>query len=258
MAGEQSLKNKRGQTMTKLSIGLLIASVWWLTTVKAAFADSFDGTVNAYGGPAAFDIILVQDCSVLDNSADAALDQEYNAKLCSAEEGSALADVTSLLRSKGFNSIQVALSTAGAQVRPDSRQSAADIRNIYADPDLSEPEREAYVATLRRIARGIDVDAEAHELRAKELASLGLAENQVVIFMVTDGQRVTAAESIAQGVATTVLTMGWLTAWEESGFFTLATAIDASGSVAWYGYRGPYSVSGPEAYREMITSIFEL
>jgi hypothetical protein len=48
---------------------------------------------------------------------------------------------------------------------------------------------------------------------------LGLAENQVVIFMVTDGQRVTAAESIAQGVATTVLTMGWLTAWEESGFF---------------------------------------
>ena len=74
------------------------------------------------------------------------------------------------------------------------------------------------MATLRRIARGIDVDAEAHELRAKELASLGLAENQVMIFMVTDGQRVTAAESIAQGVATTVLTMGWLTAWEESGF----------------------------------------
>ena len=119
----------------------------------------------------------MQDCSVLDNSADAVLDQEYNAKLCSAEEGSALADVTSLLRSKGFNSVQVALSTAGSQVRPDSRQSASDIRNIYADPDLSEPEREAYVATLRRIARGIDVDAEAHELRAKELASLGLAEN---------------------------------------------------------------------------------
>ena len=113
------------------------------------------------------------------------------------------------------------------------------------------------MATLIRIARGIDVDAEAHELRAKELASLGLAENQVVT-MVTDGQRVTAAESIAQGVATTVLTMCWLTAWEKSGFFTLATAIDASGSVAWYGYRGPYSVSGPEAYREMITSIFEL
>ena len=62
MAGEQSLKKKRGQTMTKLPIGLLIASVCWLTTVKTAFADSFDGTVNAYGGPAAFDIILVQDC----------------------------------------------------------------------------------------------------------------------------------------------------------------------------------------------------
>lgn len=139
MAGEQSFKKKRGQTMTKLPIGLLIASVCWLTTVNAAFADSFDGTVNAYGGPAAFDIILVQDCSVLDNSADAALDQEYNAKLCSAEEGSALADVTSLLRSKGFNSVQVALSTAGAQLRPDSRQSASDIRNIYADPDHRSP-----------------------------------------------------------------------------------------------------------------------
>ena len=36
--------------------------------------------------------------------------------------------------------------------------------------------------------------------------------------MVTDGQRVTAAESIAQGVATTVLKMGWLTAWEDPGF----------------------------------------
>ena len=45
---------------------------------------------------------------------------------------------------------------------------------------------------------------------------------------------------------------------EESGFFTLATAIDASGAVAWYGYRGPYSVSGPEAYKEMIMSVFEL
>ena len=50
------------------------------------------------------------------------------------------------------------------------------------------------------------------------LAALGLAENQVVIFMVTDGQRVAAAESIAKGVATTVLTLGWFTAWEESGF----------------------------------------
>lgn len=81
----------------------------------------------------------MQDCSVLNNSADAALDQEYNAKLCSAEEGSALADVTSLLRSKGFNSVQVALSTAGVQLRPDSRQSASDIRNIYADPGHRSP-----------------------------------------------------------------------------------------------------------------------
>ena len=37
-------------------------------------AESFDQTVNAYGGAQAFDIILVQDCSVLDNSADVALD----------------------------------------------------------------------------------------------------------------------------------------------------------------------------------------
>ena len=249
---------QEGETVNRVSVGLWVASVLWVVTIKSAFAESFDGTVNAYGGPAAFDIILVQDCSVLDNSADAALDQDYNAKLCSAEEESALADVTKLLRSKGFNSVRVALSTAGAQVRPESGKSAADIRDIYSDPGLSEAEREAYVATLRRIARGIDVDAEAHELRAKELAALGLAENQVVIFMVTDGQRVALAESVAQGVATTVLTLGWLTAWEQSGFFTLATAIDASGSVAWYGYRGPYSVSGPEAYREMITSVFEL
>jgi hypothetical protein len=111
---------------------------------------------------------------------------------------------------------------------------------------------------LRRIARAIDVDAEAYELNAKELAALDLAENQVVIFMVTDGQRVALAESVAQGVATTVLTLGWLTAWEQSGFFTLAAAIDATGAVGWYGYRGPYSVSGPEAYTEMILSVFEL
>jgi hypothetical protein len=152
----------------------------------------------------------------------------------------------------------VALSTAGAQIRPESRKTVADIHDVYSAPDLSDAAREAYIATLRRIARGIDVHAEACELHAKELAALGLAENQVVIFMVTDGQRVTAAESIAQGVATTVLTLGWLTAWEESGFFTLATAIDAAGEVAWYGYRGPYSVSGPEAYKEMILSVFDL
>ena len=221
-------------------------------------AQSFDQTVEAYGGAPAFDIILVQDCSVLDNTSDANLDQEYNAKLCSAEDESALADVRDLLRSKGFNSVQVALSTAGAQVRPDSRKSAADIRDIYSDAELSDTARQAYIATLRRIARGIDLDAEAHELNAKELAALGLAENQVVIFMVTDGQRVALAESVAQGVATTVLTLGWLTAWEQSGFFTLAAAVDASGSVAWYGYRGPYSVSGPDAYKEMILSIFDL
>ena len=118
-----------------------------------------------------------------------------------------------------FNTVEVALSTAGAiAVRPEARKSAADIRDIYAAPELSLAAREAYIATLRRIARGIDVDAEAHELHAKELAALGLAENQVVIFMVTDGQRVAAAESIAQGVATTVLTLGWFTAWSESGF----------------------------------------
>ena len=221
-------------------------------------AQSFDQTVEAYGGAPAFDIILVQDCSVLDNTSDASLDQEYNAKLCSAEDESALAEVRDLLRSKGFNSVEVALSTAGAQVRPDSRKSVADIRDVYSDADLTGAARDAYIATLRRIARAIDVDAEAYELKAKELAALDLAENQVVIFMVTDGQRVALAESVAQGVATTVLTLGWLTAWEQSGFFTLAAAIDATGAVGWYGYRGPYSVSGPEAYTEMILSVFEL
>ena len=221
-------------------------------------AESFDETVNAFGGAQAFDIILVQDCSVLDSSADVALDQKYNAKLCSAEADSALADVTHLLRSKGFNTVQVALSTAGAQIRPESRESVGEILDIYTAPNLPDIAREAYIATLRRIARAIDVDAEADELNAKELAALELAENQVVIFMVTDGQRVALGESIAQGVATTVLTLGWLTAWEEQGFFTLATAIDATGSVGWYGYRGPYSVSGPEAYKEMILSVFEL
>ena len=237
---------------------MLVLGFAGLLCAQVVRAESFDQIVEAYGGAAAFDIILVQDCSVLDNSSEAALDQEYNAKLCSAEDESALSDVANLLRSKGFNTVEVALSTAGAQVRPEARKSAADIRDIYAAPELSSAAREAYIATLRRIARGIDVDAEAHELHAKELAALGLAENQVVIFMVTDGQRVAAAESIAQGVATTVLTLGWFTAWEESGFFTLATAIDASGSVAWYGYRGPYSVSGPEAYKEMIMSVFDL
>ncbi|MDG2459369.1 MAG: hypothetical protein P8M73_00675 [Luminiphilus sp.] len=238
----------------KLLAFSLVGSLFTANQVQA----SFDQTVEAYGGAAAFDIILVQDCSVLDNGSEGALDQTYNAKLCSMEEGAALADVAALLDSKGFNTVRVALSTAGAQVRPDSRKSVKQIQDIYVGPEMSDVERAAYIATLRRIARGIDVDAEAHELHAKELAQLGLAENQVVIFMVTDGQRVTAAESVAQGVATTVLTLGWLTAWEESGFFTLATAIDAAGSVAWYGYRGPYSVSGPEAYREMILSVFEL
>ena len=231
--------------------GLLFCAAW-------VQAQSFDQTLEAYGGAPAFDLILVQDCSVLDNTSGAALDQEYNARLCSAEAESALEDVAELLRSKGFNTVRVALSTAGAQIRPESRKTVADIHDVYTAPDLSDAAREAYIATLRRIARGIDVDAEAHELHAKELAALGLAENQVVIFMVTDGQRVTVAESIAQGVATTVLTLGWLTAWEESEFFTLATAIDSAGEVAWYGYRGPYSVSGPEAYKEMILSVFDL
>jgi hypothetical protein len=233
------------------------AAAWWSMASTLSLA-SFDATVNEYGGAQAFDITLVQDCSVLDNAADAALDQEYNARLCSHESDSALAEVAALLRSKDFNTVEVALSTTGAQIRPESGKSVDEIHDVYAASGLADDSRQAYIATLRRIARGIDVDAEAHELNAKELAALGLAENQVVIFMVTDGQRVALAESVAQGVATTVLTLGWLTAWEESGFFTLAAAIDATGSVAWYGYRGPYSVSGPEAYKEMILSVFEL
>ena len=154
--------------------GLLFCTAW-------VQAQSFDQTVEAYGGAPAFDLILVQDCSVLDNTSDVALDQEYNARLCSAEAESALGEVVELLRSKGFNTVQVALSTAGAQIRPESRKTVADIHDVYTAPDLSDAAREAYIATLRRIARSIDVDAEAHELHAKELAALGLAENQVVI-----------------------------------------------------------------------------
>ena len=108
-----------------------------LLCAQVARAESFDQIVEASGGAAAFDIILVQDCSVLDNSSEAALDQEYNAKLCSAEDESALSDVANLLRSKGFSTVEVALSTAGAQVRPEARKSAADIRDIYAAPELS-------------------------------------------------------------------------------------------------------------------------
>ena len=82
------------------------------------------------------------------------------------------------------------------------------ISAISRSPELSSAAREAYIATLRRVARGIDFDAESHELRAKELAARGLAKNQVAIFMVTDGERVAAAKSIEQGVATTVLMLG--------------------------------------------------
>lgn len=130
---------------------MLVLGFGWLLCAQVARAESFDQIVEAYGGAAAFDIILVQDCSVLDNSSEAALDQEYNAKLCSVEDESALSDVANLLRSKGFNTVEVALSTAGAQVRPEARKSAADILDIYAAPELSSVAREAYIATLRRM-----------------------------------------------------------------------------------------------------------
>lgn len=97
---------------------MLVLGFGWLLCAQVARAESFDQIVEAYGGAAAFDIILVQDCSVLDNSSEATLDQEYNARLCSAEDESALSDVSNLLRSKGSNTVEVALSTAGAQVRP--------------------------------------------------------------------------------------------------------------------------------------------
>ena len=84
---------------------ILVLGLGWLLCAQGARAESFDQIVEAYGGAAAFDIILVQDCSVLDNSSEAALDQEYNAKLCSAEDESALSDVANLLRSKGFNTV---------------------------------------------------------------------------------------------------------------------------------------------------------
>ena len=80
----------------------VFAMVGGLFLATHVSAQSFDQTVEAYGGAPAFDIILVQDCSVLDNTADANLDQEYNAKLCSAEDESALADVRDLLRSKAL------------------------------------------------------------------------------------------------------------------------------------------------------------
>lgn len=234
----------------------LAVAIFAFTSIQAQA--NFDDTVAEYGGPAAFDITLVQDCSVLNNGSGNTLDKKYNARLCSAADDSALISVADLLRAKGFNSVEVALSTTGAQLRPTSKKSKSEIETIYSKPDLSAAEEAAYIATLRRIARGVDVDAEAHELKARELATLGLAENHVVMFLVTDGTRVSAGESVAQGVATTLLTAGWLTAWQESDFFSLATVIDSTGAVAWYGYRGPYSVSGPDTYKDLILSVFEI
>ena len=66
----------------------LVLGFGWLLCTQVARAESFDQIVEAYGGAAAFDIILVQDCSVIDNSSEAALDQEYSAKLCPTEDES--------------------------------------------------------------------------------------------------------------------------------------------------------------------------
>ena len=96
---------------------------------QVARAESFGQIVGAYRGAAAFDIILVPDCSVLDDSSGARSTRN-NSKLCSAEDESALSDVANLLRLQGFNTVEVALSTAGAQVRPEARKSAADICDI--------------------------------------------------------------------------------------------------------------------------------
>ena len=42
------------------------AAAWWSMAPTLSLA-SFDAAVNEYWGAEAFDIILVQDCSVLDN-----------------------------------------------------------------------------------------------------------------------------------------------------------------------------------------------
>ena len=113
---------------------MLVLGFGWLLCAQVARAESFDQIVEAYGGAAAFDIILVQDCSVLDNSSEAALDQEYNAKLCSAEDESALSGVANLLRSKGFNTVEVALSTAAADELSSTEQSCTKIISKAAAP----------------------------------------------------------------------------------------------------------------------------
>ena len=115
--------------------GVLFCAAW-------VQAQAFDQTVEADGGAPAIDLIMVQDCTELDNTSCAALDQEYNARLCSAEAESALGDVAELLRSKGFNTVRVALSTAGAQICPELRKTVADIHDVYTAPDLSDAARE--------------------------------------------------------------------------------------------------------------------
>jgi len=67
---------------------MLVLGFGWLLCAQVARAESFDQIVEAYGGAAAFNIMLVQDCSVLDNSSEAALDQECSAKLCPTEDES--------------------------------------------------------------------------------------------------------------------------------------------------------------------------
>ena len=59
--------------MSRVMQRILVLGLGLLLCAQVARAQSFDQIVEAYGGAATFDIILVQDCSVLDNSSEAAL-----------------------------------------------------------------------------------------------------------------------------------------------------------------------------------------
>ena len=63
---------------------LLVYLIMFVPTASVFAQSNFDQTVSAAGGASAFDIILVQDCSVLNSGSGNNLDQGYNAKLCSA------------------------------------------------------------------------------------------------------------------------------------------------------------------------------
>lgn len=214
-------------------------------------------------------LLVIIDCLVFDDvDGDTHLfNQSYNNDLCTGLSQA----VANRLSEIGVDNFEFMAISGGLQAGPNRYADSFDGKSIHFPQYYSDKHLEPGLEELSfsQIADGLSAPVGENfarrpayvdslfNIRYRQFDRLTIPDDHFVLLLLTNGIRVEAGKSAVQGIASTVLSLGLITAFETTYIESRIVILDSSGNPVWGDVTvNIFSVDSTDEYEALSSKIF--